>query len=247
MEQSLDKIAVLIDGDNAEASLIEHILNEASKLGRLTIKRIYGDFTSNLMNGWKDQLNLYAIRPIQKFAYTKGKNSTDSALIIDAMDILHANQVTGFCIVSSDSDYTGLAHRIREQGFFVMGIGKSTTPEAFVKACESFTYTEILSPKMTKQSAKLQPKEENQSIKKIDFEIVESAFEMVKDEMTGEALASRLGIALKRIDPTFDIRNYRFPTFRKFLEALKPKFETIIQKDGMTISIKKNTSQKQPE
>src|ERR1035437_4056412 len=138
------KIAVLIDGDNADANLIDQILNEAGKFGKVTIKRIYADFTSQQMNAWKNQLNVYAIRPIQKFAYTKGKNSTDSALIIDAMDILYSKTVEGFCIVSSDSDYTGIAHRIREEGLFVMGIGKSHTPEAFVKACEKFTYTEIL-------------------------------------------------------------------------------------------------------
>src|SRR5687767_2390441 len=144
------KIAVLIDGDNADAVLIEQILNEASRFGRVTIKRIYADFTTQQMNGWKDKLNVFAIRPIQKFAYTKGKNSTDSALIIDAMDIMHSKLVDGFCIVSSDSDYTGIAHRVREEGLFVMGIGKSHTPIAFVKACENFTYTEILAPKQRK-------------------------------------------------------------------------------------------------
>src|SRR6185436_14998564 len=113
------KIAVLIDGDNADANLVDKILNEASKFGRITIKRIYADFTSQEMNSWKRQLNSFAIRPIQKFAYTKGKNSTDSALIIDAMDILYSKSVQGFCIVSSDSDYTGLVHRLREEGLFV--------------------------------------------------------------------------------------------------------------------------------
>src|SRR4051812_13064293 len=145
-----NKIAVLIDGDNAESTLVEQILNEASKYGRVTIKRIYADFTTQQMNAWKEQLNVFAIRPIQKFAYTRGKNSTDSALIIDAMDVLHAKLVDGFCIVSSDSDYTGIAHRIREEGLFVMGIGKSHTPEAFVKACENFTFTEILAPRQRK-------------------------------------------------------------------------------------------------
>lgn len=149
-----NKIAVLIDGDNAESALIEQILAEAGKNGRVTIKRIYADWTENRMSKWKEQLNKHAIRPMQKFAYAYGKNSTDTALIIDAMDILHSELVDGFCIVSSDSDYTGLAHRIREQGLFVMGIGKGHTPEAFVKSCESFTYTEILKPQEIKEGEK---------------------------------------------------------------------------------------------
>jgi len=252
------KIAVLIDGDNAEAHLIDQILNEAGKFGKVTIKRIYADFTTQQMNAWKDKLNAHAIRPIQKFAYTKGKNSTDSALIIDAMDIMHAKLVDGFCIVSSDSDYTGIAHRVREEGLFVMGIGKSHTPEAFVKACENFTYTEILAPKQVKniqkqvekqtellpfnkkqQKIKKEPKQENPKTsltnivtkKPINIEIVESAFEMVYDDITGQALASQLGAALKKVDPTFDIRNYGHSSFRKFLEALKPTFEIVSRDD----------------
>ena len=113
-----DKIAVLIDGDNAEASLISEFIAEAGRFGRVTVKRIYADWTSPQMSSWKDQLNSFAVRPIQKFAYTKSKSSTDTALIIDAMDLLHSKLVDGFCIVSSDSDYTGLAHRIREEGLF---------------------------------------------------------------------------------------------------------------------------------
>ncbi|MDR3182054.1 MAG: NYN domain-containing protein, partial [Planctomycetaceae bacterium] len=123
------KIAVLIDGDNAESKLIEHILDAAGKHGTTTIKRAYGDWSEPQLKSWREKLNAYAIRPIQKFAYTKGKNSTDSELIIDAMDILHSRLVDGFCIVSSDSDYTGLANRIREAGMFIMGIGRSKTPE----------------------------------------------------------------------------------------------------------------------
>lgn len=263
-----NKIAVLIDGDNADAGLIEYVLNEAAKFGRVTIKRIYADFTTQQMNGWKDQLNSYAIRPIQKFAYTKGKNSTDSALIIDAMDILHDELVEGFCIVSSDSDYTGLAHRMREEGLFVMGIGKSHTPEAFVKACESFTYTEILAPKQARNNQKQGEKPDttfplkSQNLKNIkqlkqkksskagltnlvtqkpiNIGIVDSAFEMVYDDITGMALASQLGAALKKVDPTFDIRNYGHSSFRKFLEALKPHFEIVSRDDkNGQISVKR--------
>jgi uncharacterized LabA/DUF88 family protein len=143
---SANKIAILIDGDNADSNLVEYYIAETGKFGRTTVKRIYADWTNPAMKNWKEKLNAFAIRPIQKFAYTSAKNSTDTALIIDAMDLLHNKLVQGVCIVSSDSDYTGLAHRIREQGVFVMGIGKSHTPEAFVKACEHFTYEEILKP-----------------------------------------------------------------------------------------------------
>src|SRR5580698_5635431 len=124
------KIALLIDGDNAQSKFIEAMLSEAGKYGKVTVRRIYGDWTNNKLGGWKVQLSKYSIRPMQKFAFASGKNSTDTAMIIDAMDILHGGRVNGFCIVSSDSDYTGLAQRIREDGLFVMGIGeaKITTP-----------------------------------------------------------------------------------------------------------------------
>ncbi len=137
-------IALLIDGDNAQPKLLDNVLEEASKRGVVTIRRIYGDWTKPEMKTWKLYLNTNAIQPFQQFRYTTGKNSTDSSLIIDAMDILHSNLVDGFCIVSSDSDYTRLATRIRESGMFVMGIGEKKTPEPFVKACELFIYTENL-------------------------------------------------------------------------------------------------------
>lgn len=150
MEKNNNNIAILVDGDNAQAKLLENILAEVSKYGKVTIRRIYGDWTTPQMNSWKDLLNDLSFSPIQKFNYTSGKNSTDSSLIIDAMDILHAKMVDGFCIVSSDSDYTGLAKRIREEGIFVMGIGEKKTPNAFVQSCEIFTYCETLMPKPVK-------------------------------------------------------------------------------------------------
>jgi len=140
------KLALLIDADNTSPRLIADIISEVGKYGKITIRRSYGDFTNIHLSNWKDILNTYAIRPVQKFAYTSGKNSTDSALIIDAMDIMHDGLVGGFCIASSDSDYTGLALRIREQGLFVIGIGKSETPQAFQRACEMFVFTENLQP-----------------------------------------------------------------------------------------------------
>lgn len=252
------RVAMLIDGDNADANIIEQMINETSKFGRVTIKRIYADFTLQSMNSWKKQLNTHAIRPIQKFQYTTGKNSTDSALIIDAMDILHAKQVDSFCIVSSDSDYTGIAHRIREEGLQIIGIGQSHTPEAFVKACDNFIYTEILKPQqkgkeqilkspLVKKDSTAKPalSRTNSSIVNVitgstfDMEIIDNAFQMVYDELTDSALASKLGPAFKKVDPTFDIRNYGFTSFRKFLESLKPNYEVVLHEDKKTISLKK--------
>jgi uncharacterized LabA/DUF88 family protein len=278
-----NKIAILIDGDNAESGLIEQYISEAGRFGRVTVKRIYADWTDNRMKSWKEQLNKFAIRPIQKFAYTTAKNSTDTALIIDAMDLLHSKLIDGICIVSSDSDYTGLAHRIREEGLFIMGIGKSHTPEAFVKSCEIFTFSEILEPleiKETRGAAKKvvvkketksvlkngqkngpkneskksklpEPKEvkkidlnligslKKSGIKSVDLKQIERAFQMVADLDTGQALLSRFSDALRKVDPTFDHRNFGYSSLKKFCDALKPNYQTVLHEDGQTISIKK--------
>ena len=138
------KIAMLIDGDNAQPSLLPQMLVEAARYGQVTVRQIYGDWTTANMNSWKETLNFHAFQPIQQFRYTIGKNATDSAMIIDAMDILHSGVVDAFCLVSSDSDYTRLATRIRETGIFVMGIGEKKTPKPFVNACDVFVYTENL-------------------------------------------------------------------------------------------------------
>src|SRR3990172_365718 len=141
---SRQKIAMLIDGDNAQPALLTQMLAEAGRHGQVTLRRIYGDWTTPNMNSWKETLNFQAFQPIQQFRYTVGKNATDSAMIIDAMDILHSGVVDIFCLVSSDSDYTRLATRIRETGVFVMGIGEKKTPKPFVNACDVFVYTENL-------------------------------------------------------------------------------------------------------
>jgi uncharacterized LabA/DUF88 family protein len=265
MEQP-KKIAILIDGDNAESKLIDPIIAEANKFGKITVKRIYCDWTDSHSKGWKEKLNQYAITPIQKFAYAKNKNSTDIALIIDAMDLLHAKKIDGFCIVSSDSDFTGLAHRIREEGLFIMGIGNSKTPEAFVSACEIFTYTEILSQtdvettngksnedktidkgggqsvrnQTTKLDLNLIRDLKDSNIKSIDDSKIETAFQMVVDIDNGQALLSRFSEALRKTDPTFDHRNFGFSSFRKFCDALEPRFTTVNHNDGKTVSLKKN-------
>ena len=181
------RVAVLIDGDNAQASLLPQILAEVNKFGLITIKRIYGDWTTTNMNSWKESLHKYAIQPIQQFRYTTGKNATDSAMIIDAMDILHEKSVEGFCLVSSDSDYTRLATRIRESGIFVMGIGEKKTPKPFVNACNVFVYTENLIPEAKDKKPKLK---EVKTIKKKEIKekepesvkILKKAFEMAVKE-----------------------------------------------------------------
>ena len=140
------RLAVLIDADNAPAAIIGGLLAEVARFGEATVKRIYGDFTSPLSSQWKQVLNRHAIKPVQQFAYTTGKNATDSAMIIDAMDLLHTHRFGGFCLVSSDSDFTGLALRIKEEGLTVFGFGEQKTPEAFRNACHKFIFTEILRP-----------------------------------------------------------------------------------------------------
>jgi hypothetical protein len=138
------KLAVLIDADNAQASIIKELLGEVSTFGIASVKRAYGDWTAPDLKGWKDMLHMMAIQPMQQFRSTTGKNSTDSSLIIDAMDLLHSGKLDGFCLVSSDSDFTRLATRIREAGLVVYGFGEKKTPDAFVAACDKFVYTEIL-------------------------------------------------------------------------------------------------------
>jgi uncharacterized LabA/DUF88 family protein len=208
---------MLIDGDNAQPSLLESMLTEAGKYGLVTIRRIYGDWTTQSMKGWKEALNIYAIQPYQQFRYTIGKNATDSAMIIDAMDIFYSGVVNGFCLVSSDSDYTRLATRIREKGLFVMGIGKKTTPRAFINACEVFVYTENLVPEVEPQHPeppRYRTPRTRRRIQVVEPVITPSpvpllrrAFEMaVQDD--GWAFLGTMGSRLRQIDPSFDLRTY---------------------------------------
>ena len=212
-------IAMLIDGDNAQPSLIEHILAETAKYGVITTRRIYGDWTAPQMSGWKDSLNAHAVQPIQQFRYTVGKNATDSALIIDAMDLLHTGTVEGFCIVSSDSDYTRLAVRIREQGLFVMGIGRSNTPESFVKACEIFVYTENLSP---------QPDPVTQITKAASTDWIRTtkrAIEMSAQD-DGWAFLGAVGNSLRQLNPAFDSRTHGHKQLSLLIKSQPRLFET---------------------
>ena len=218
MDIKTQKIALLVDGDNAQSKIMELILEEASKYGKVTIRRVYGDWTTQHMNHWKSLLNEMAFNPIQKFSYTTGKNSTDSALIIDAMDILHADLVDGFCIVSSDSDYTGLAKRIREAGIFVMGIGEQKTPNAFVKSCEIFTYVENLEPKAEVPAKKAAIKNQKEK-SSMSMKLINKAYDMSINE-SNEAYISTLGINLRKLDPSFDVRTYGCKTLTQFFSKL---------------------------
>ena len=213
-------IALLIDGDNAQPSLIEDILAEVAKYGIVTTRRIYGDWTLPQMSGWKKGLQTYAIQPIQQFRYTVGKNATDSALIIDAMDLLHAGSLDGFCIVSSDSDYTRLATRIREQGLFVMGIGRRQTPDSLVNACEIFVYTENLNlPERTSASQTVTPESSKWIV------MMGRAIEAVLDE-DGWANIGAVGSQIRKLDPAFDHRSYGHSRFSLLIKSRPDKFET---------------------
>lgn len=225
-------IAVLIDGDNAQPKLMKEIIEEVSKYGKATIRRIYGDWTSPQMNGWKAIINQHSISPIQKFSYTTGKNSTDGSLIIDAMDILHGHNTEGFCIVSSDSDYTGLAKRIREEGLFVMGIGEKKTPEAFVKSCEIFTFTENITiieseprvkrAKSTKKTTvvnKVIKTKSNTKLSKEDAATIDKAFDISTNDEE-KAHISTLGLNIRKIDPSFDPRSYGFKSLTNLFKEI---------------------------
>ncbi len=226
------KFAVLIDGDNAQASLLPQILAEVSKAGLITIKRIYGDWTTTNMNSWKESLHKHAIQPIQQFRYTVGKNATDSAMIIDAMDLLHSNDVDGFCIVSSDSDYTRLATRIREEGLFVIGVGEKKTPEAFTNACNQFIYSENLT--VNKEAGKEPQKEERADTPEL-LALLIQGFEMAAKEEEWVHLA-KMGSALRQLNPAFDPRTYG-----------QPKLQPLIKKYPETFALKLDKSTKPPD
>lgn len=248
------RIAMLIDGDNAQPSLIGDMLAETSKYGTVIIRRIYGDWTTANMNGWKEVLQTYAIQPIQQFRYTIGKNATDSAMIIDAMDILYEDRVEGFCLVSSDSDYTRLATRIREKGIFVMGIGKSTTPRAFVNACDVFVFTENLqkknlpapkprpqsasaSRKKTEKNGKAEKQEEkapaveSDALANLPLDLLRQAYDLAVGD-DGWAFLGLMGTHLRQLDPSFDPRTYGFKQLSMLIKALPDLFETKVGKRG---------------
>jgi hypothetical protein len=200
MPPDADRLAVLIDSDNTTASLTTELLEEIAKFGTPTVKRAYGDWTTPQLAGWKKELLRHAIQPMQQFANTSGKNSTDSALIIDAMDLLYAGNVEGFVIVSSDSDFTRLATRLREAGMTVYGLGRRDTPDAFVSACDRFIYLDLLGDKQ-RDEAKPAPRRPN--LKKLLSTAIKSTS---KDD--GWSNLAEVGSFLVKNNAAFDARDY---------------------------------------
>jgi uncharacterized LabA/DUF88 family protein len=214
------KLAVLIDADNAQPSIVEGLLSEIAKYGTANVKRIYGDWTGSHLKSWKDVLLLYSIQPMQQFRYTVGKNATDAAMIIDAMDLLYTNKFDGFCIVSSDSDFTKLASRIRESGLVVYGFGEKKTPEAFVSACDKFIYTEVL---RSKEDDSLPIKRKSTNELKQDTKLVNllrNAVEASSDESGWSHLAP-VGSNLANQVTDFDPRNYGYKKLGELIAATK--------------------------
>ena len=230
------RLAVLIDADNAQPAVIEGLLGEIAKYGVASVKRIYGDFTSTRMTQWKQALLKHSINPVQQFAYTSGKNATDSSLIIDAMDLLYTQRFDGFCLVSSDSDFTRLAQRLREEGLLVYGFGEKKTPDAFVQACDKFVYTEVLRTEATprtaakpaaappaKKAAKSAPQKpataavpatpapatgaKDKAGEPLPLALIRQAIEEASDE-NGWAFLGSVGSYLNKIRPDFDPRLY---------------------------------------
>lgn len=230
----IQNIAVLIDADNVPSSNIKGILEEITKNGNPTIKRIYGDFTKSQLNSWKSVLLENAITPVQQYSYTTGKNSTDSALIIDAMDILHKEKVDGFCIVSSDSDFTRLATRLRESGKMVMGIGEKKTPNPFIVACDKFVYIEIINNPLAEADASGVKK----NVDVVDKGLMSLLTLTINDlaDENGWAYLGEVGSHLMRRKPDFDPRNYGFDKLTPLIKSLNKYFEIDERSvDGKTI------------
>lgn len=214
------RLAVLIDGDNIPSAYVKEMMEEIAKYGNPTIKRIYGDWTKPHLVKWKNVLLENAVTPIQQYGYTQGKNSTDSAMIIDAMDILYSQKVDGFCLVSSDSDFTRLATRLREAGMNVIGIGEKKTPDPFIVACDRFIYIEIL-----KNQAKESSKE--RETKKSDYDkitnkvikLIASTISDVADD-DGWAFLGDVGSLLQKKQPNFDSRNYGFQKLTPMINSI---------------------------
>lgn len=224
MENQEKRLAVLIDAENIAKKYIKVILDEISNYGIATYKRAYGDWTAPVLKGWKEEVLKNSITPMQTYSYTQGKNSTDSAMIIDAMDILYSGKVDGFCIVSSDSDFTRLASRLREAGMLVIGMGEKKTVEAFRTACTMFKYLEVLASEDESQS----------DISREDIE--ETILKIIIDNEANdrETTVGELGNKISNRHADFDVRNYGYSKLSKFLESI-PALE--LEQHGNTINI----------
>ncbi|MBL8473995.1 MAG: NYN domain-containing protein [Rhodocyclaceae bacterium] len=246
---SARRLALLIDADNAQPGLVQPTLLAAASRGRLTVRRIYGDWTSSNMASWRSHLLNHSLRPIQQFRIVGGKNATDSALIIDAMDLLHSGAVEGFCIVSSDSDFTALARRLQEAGLFVMGIGRRTTPVAFQRACDEFVFTDEMdderdeatkdapapgaaktgkappaksgTPAAAEKKAQPKPQKPGRALVKLLKECVRSA----TDEVTGWANVGKVGQMIRQADPGFTHKDYGFSSLSDLFASQKKLFD----------------------
>ncbi len=226
-------LAVLIDADNANPAIIEGLLAEIAKLGFAGVKRIYGDWTTPRLSQWKTILLEHSIQPIQQFAYTTGKNATDSAMIIDAMDLLHSGTFDGFCLVSSDSDFTRLASRIRESGKIVYGFGEQKTPRPFVTACDRFIYTEVFSASSaTEESVKRRSTKELRRDTKL-LNLLRSAIDSASDE-NGWANLGQVGSSIIKQAPDFDPRNYGYRKLSDLVSAMD-MFKTERREQGAFI------------
>lgn len=240
-EEPTLRLAVLIDADNAQASVIENLLAEIARFGEATVKRIYGDFTAPTSASWKKVLQKYAIKPVQQFAYTTGKNATDSTLIIDAMDLLYTRKFDGFCLVTSDSDFTGLAMRLREEGLTVLGFGEKKTPEAFRNACHKFVFTEVLRPRAVEEAVNQSSKLDHENVSSITKKHTEptdpvqefprqfllAALEQSTDE-EGWAQLGTFGSYLTKLQPDFDSRLYGY---KKLSDLVKGKADLFVTED----------------
>ncbi len=219
------KLAVLIDGDNIPSAHVKEMMEEIAKYGNPTIKRIYGDWTQPRLAKWKNLLLENAITPIQQYGYTTGKNATDSAMIIDAMDILYSEKVNGFCLVSSDSDFTRLATRLREAGMQVFGIGEKKTPEPFIVACDKFIYIEILKSEAQQNDDHKNQKKNaaNISVDKVTKKIVTLIASTISDlaDEDGWAFLGDVGNLLQKKQPNFDSRNFGYPKLTPLLKSIK--------------------------
>lgn len=215
------RLAVLIDADNADSAIIEGLLAEVAKYGVASVKRIYGDWTDNRLNKWKETLLTHSIQPMQQFAYTKGKNATDSAMIIDAMDLLHTGTFDGFCLVSSDSDFTRLASRIRESGRRVIGFGERKTPEPFVKACDQFVYNDIFRTEPDSggraSTTRMPVTELKRNTKLVNR--IRVAIEAASGE-DGAANLGAVGSIIVKQEPEFDPRNFGYARLSDLVEAI---------------------------
>lgn len=237
-DQGQQRLALLIDADNAQPALVEGMLAEAARFGSTSVKRIYGDWTSPRLSQWKRHLLKHSIQPVQQFAYTSGKNATDSALIIDAMDLLYTRRFDGFCLVSSDSDFTRLAQRIREEGLTVYGFGERKTPEPFVAACDRFIYTELLRaepeahpPQPAETAAPAPdpttapPPDKPVKLPQLDaVSLIRRAIDE-EDDDDGWAHLGAVGAYISKLRPDFDARLFGHKKLSDLVRSLKKHFE----------------------